>query len=137
MLRPSAVDSVSAPVEASATAVTPVWLLTALIAVAALRPWVTAFVSLAIAPTATPLILRSPFERLERAVGAAPWIEFAAVADTPVRVVLALMAVAFAVAEVSSTPAALVAADTPISTPLIVKPEPSNALPDTAVLVAW
>src|SRR5689334_12274634 len=137
MLRPSAVDSVSAPVDASAVAVTPVWLLTALIAVAALRPWVTALVSLAIAPTDTPLMIRAPFDRLERAVGAAPVTELAAVAVTPVRFDLELIAVAFAVALSAVTPAALVAAETPISTPLIVKPAPSKALLVTAVLVAW
>src|SRR5262245_51252760 len=137
MLRPSEVDSVSAPVEASAVAVTPVWLLTALIAVAALRPWVTAFVSLAIAPTATLLMTSAPLARPERATGATPVTELAAVALTPVRAVFELMAVAFAVALSAATPAALVAADTPISTPLIVKPAPSKALDDTAVLVAW
>src|SRR5688572_2608030 len=137
MLRPSAVDSVRAPVEASAAAVTPVWLETALMAVAALRPWVTAFVSRAIAPTEMPLICRTPLARPERATGPVPVTEFEAVAVTPVWGDLALIAVAFAVAESAVTPAALVAADTPTSTPLIVKPAPSKALEVTAALVAW
>src|SRR4051812_25746790 len=107
MLRPSEEDSVSAPVEASAAAVTPVWFVTALIAAAALRPWVTAFVSPATAPTEMPLMTRAPLARLERATGATPTTEFAAVAVTPVRLDLELIAVAFAVAESAVTPAAL------------------------------
>src|SRR3954469_20332816 len=137
MLRPSEVESGRAPVLASATADTPVWLVTALIAVAALRPWVTALASRAIEPTDTPLITRAPFVRLERAVGAEPCTELAAVAVTPVWAVLELMAVAFAVALSAVTPAALVAAETPTSTPFTVKPAPSKALEVTAVLVAW
>src|SRR5687767_12107090 len=108
ILRPSEVDNVRAPVLASAAAVTPVWLETALMAVAALRPWVTALVSEAIAPTATPLISRAPLARDERAIGALPVTELAAVAVTPVRLDLELMAVALAVALSPVTPAALV-----------------------------
>src|SRR3954466_4796220 len=60
MLRPSEEDSVSAPVEASAEAETPAWWGTALIAAAALRPGVTAFVSDATAPTEMPLMTSAP-----------------------------------------------------------------------------
>jgi hypothetical protein len=137
MLRPSVVARVRRPVLASATALTPVWFVTALMAVAALRPWVTALALPAMAPTATPLITSSPFARLVRAIGAVPCTELAAVALTPVWLVLELMAVAFAVALSASTPAALVFAEIPTSTPLIVKPAPSKAVEVTAVLVAW
>jgi len=78
------------------------------------------------------------FEREpERATTASPTTELDAVADTPVWLVLELMAVAFAVALSAETPAALVAAETPTSTPLIVNPAPSKALEVTAALVAW
>src|SRR5687768_13639902 len=98
MLRPSAVERVRAPVDALACAVTPVWLATELMAVAALRPWVTALVLEAMAPTAIPLMTSPPFDRPARAIGAAPSTSLAAVAVTPVREDCALIAVAFAVA---------------------------------------
>src|SRR5688572_16305695 len=132
MLRPSAAVNVRAPVEASATAETPDWLVTALIAEAALRPWVTALTSPAIAPIEMPLTASVPLASEARAIGAEPETELAAVAETPVRLDFELIAVAFAVALSAVTPAALVAAETPTSTPLIVKPEPSNAAVDTA-----
>src|SRR5882672_8950429 len=137
MLRPSEAVSVRAPVEASATAETPVWLVRALKAVAALRPWVTALTSPAMAPTEMPLMASEPEASEARAIGAEPETVLTAVAVTPVRLDFELMAVDFAAALSAVTPAALVAAETPTSTPLIVKPAPSNALLDTAEPVAW
>ena len=70
-------------------------------------------------------------------LGALPVTLLDATAVTPVWLLTPLMDVALAVALSAVTPAAPVATDTPTSMPLIVNPEPSNALEVTAELVAW
>ena len=135
-LRPSDAVSVSAPVDWLATAVTPVVVLTALMAVTALLACVIEEVLLAIEPTAMPLISRSPLASPRPALGATPTNVVFAVAATPVWLVALLIVVVLAVALSAVTPAALVAAEAPTSIPLMVKPAPSKALDVTATPVA-
>ena len=86
---------------------------------------------------ATPLMIRSPLLSPTPATGATPVTLLEAVAETPVWVVTALMAVALAAALPAVTPASLVATEAATWIPLMVKSAPVKALVVTFVLLAW